>query len=542
MAFPPSPSAAQHAAAEEREGGESTDAPCCVLGAALLLEASGEPSLACIRAVSLRERRVRDVDASALARCVSLEALALSHNALSSSVQFASALRATLTDLNINFNAVTSLAGLAQCRALRKLYASHNRVREIEPIADLCQLRSLGLFSNRVQALDAAAAVLQRLPELRTLELGGNPCAFQPRYRHAIVTALPHLEELDGDKLGQCDRELACDFFAAEQSESEGGGEQHGARSDGGGQQQAQHEAQQREAQRHETQQLEAQRRPPLPARPATPPLGQLPAEQQQLQQQQQAPATRLYQDDYLNEHPVLLEYLSEGATVASQPRQAQPQQAQSRPQSAAQRSFVGRLRGAASAMADCEARAAPPSEVARSLEAALGCAEGDLLGPSANPLESVRRLIRAVDALRLERNTAVDNLAGAVPRAEAQKLARLAAKLAAENKQLRAENANVYILLEENKALKARLRGAGLRDLSKPPPLPHNPSALSPPDKLALYAAVNVADKRRPAARSAADAIRRVAPRPPAAPRAVMPGGTLLRGLAPMRRSTASS
>ena len=47
------------------------------------------------------------------------------------------------------------------------------------------------------------------------LDLGANPCATGPSYRHRLVVNLPGLRTLDGDALSDLDRELAASFFQA---------------------------------------------------------------------------------------------------------------------------------------------------------------------------------------------------------------------------------------------------------------------------------------------------------------------------------------
>ena len=45
---------------------------------------------------------------------------------------------AVLQYANLNFNALTSLNGIEQCKELRQLFIANNRVREMEPLAS-CQ-------------------------------------------------------------------------------------------------------------------------------------------------------------------------------------------------------------------------------------------------------------------------------------------------------------------------------------------------------------------------------------------------------------------
>lgn len=51
------------------------------------------------------------------------------------------------------------------------------------------------------------------LPDLRELDLDGNPCAQSRGYKHRVLRYCPRLRELDGDELGQLDRDLSSLFF-----------------------------------------------------------------------------------------------------------------------------------------------------------------------------------------------------------------------------------------------------------------------------------------------------------------------------------------
>ena len=82
------------------------------------------------------------------------------------------------------------------------------------------RLRTLSLYRNRLASLDGCLDVLANsFGLLEELDLGANPCATGPTYRHQLVQSLPTLVSLDGDSLTDLDRELAQNYY--EQAESE---------------------------------------------------------------------------------------------------------------------------------------------------------------------------------------------------------------------------------------------------------------------------------------------------------------------------------
>ena len=153
-----------------------------------LLELSGEDSLDQIRELVLRGRGLQDgAIGPLLAPLASLEVLSLSNNSVHALSSDWPAL-ANLTTLNINFNGLTSLEPLVGCKRLECLYAASNRIGSIASLARLAALRVISLFRNRLGSLDGCLDVLGGLPALEELDLGANPCATGPAYRHTLVS------------------------------------------------------------------------------------------------------------------------------------------------------------------------------------------------------------------------------------------------------------------------------------------------------------------------------------------------------------------
>lgn len=142
---------------------------------------TGDTNLDCVHQLSLRNRGLlSSTQLSALCNQMpNLEHLSLSHNQLSSPLCLIS-LHALHT-LNLGFNALTSLDGIASLQHLQHLYASSNRLRTLAPLQHCTQLRTLHVFRNALSSLDEVMVILHSLLSLKDLELGGNECSTDPR-------------------------------------------------------------------------------------------------------------------------------------------------------------------------------------------------------------------------------------------------------------------------------------------------------------------------------------------------------------------------
>lgn len=190
-------------AGDAAAGGQLTDEQ--------LLEVAGQDALEDVKELTLRSQRLQSFEGLA-ARLPNLQILSLSHNHIATLAGFHALVG--LVSVNLNFNALTSLDGIQRLSSLQHLYLASNRVRDVSPVAALGALRTLHLFRNAVASLDATVAALAQLPELRELELGGNPCSAADDYRHRLVAELA-LDRLDGDAVTQVDRDLADAFYAS---------------------------------------------------------------------------------------------------------------------------------------------------------------------------------------------------------------------------------------------------------------------------------------------------------------------------------------
>jgi hypothetical protein len=368
-----------------------------------------------------------------------------------------------------------------RCPLLQELYLSSNEVDDAA-LAEIPEsfpaLEALCLFRNRVERLGSAVASLKRLPRLKKLDMDGNPCARAAEYPHALVRALPTLEALDGDPLRALDRDLARAFFEDTDGADADGADTDGADADG------------------------------ADAHCADTKAGAAPAAASDASARENAPedasssGVRLFRSDFLNNNPVMLDYLAR-SVIADPGRGAKDHRLAlgvdaaaaggASESSARRRGFVGRMRrgtaaearGEAAARRRREERAAEAAEAtARAIAATRNAAEAAAearRGAGGSRDEIVRRLLMAIEVLQEERTALLEREREREAEAaraaeagwgvedvdeedEAPKSQTRVESLARENARLQAENANLFSVLEQNKSLRLRLEAAELK------------------------------------------------------------------------------
>jgi hypothetical protein len=177
-----------------------------------VLQASGETRLEAVSQLIIRGQAATGLQAQCAARLAGhLSVLSLSNNALQSMQSLHSMVN--LVELNLNFNAISSLAELA-CPSLRRLFLSSNRMTSLAGISSFPKLVTLCLYRNQLADLAAALSALRQLLKLRELDLDGNPCSSEAAYKHQILRSLPKLEQLDGEVLTSLDTDLSQLYYA----------------------------------------------------------------------------------------------------------------------------------------------------------------------------------------------------------------------------------------------------------------------------------------------------------------------------------------
>ncbi|KAI9997459.1 hypothetical protein PInf_001361 [Phytophthora infestans] len=178
----------------------------------VVMNRAGVYDLLALKELILRDEELTEVDETCAQSLASLEILSLSHNRLTSLDNFQYFVN--LIELNVNFNQIERLDSL-QCSGLEKLFIANNQVVDISPLRKLLKLNTLSVYGNRITDLDSALHTCRSLPRLRSLDLGGNPCSHDVEgYKFRVVRALSRLKKLDGDHITQLDKDLTEEFFA----------------------------------------------------------------------------------------------------------------------------------------------------------------------------------------------------------------------------------------------------------------------------------------------------------------------------------------
>ncbi|ETV70743.1 hypothetical protein, variant [Aphanomyces astaci] len=173
-----------------------------------LLEHVGVYDIVGTKELMLRDEGIDRLDQRCATQLVSLELLSLSHNKLQSLEHFQHLVN--LVELNVNFNQISSLDSL-QCFGLQKLYAANNKLTSMAHLRSFPHLVHVSVFGNQLGDLDDAMQTCRHLLKLRGLDLDGNPCARVKGYKYHVLRRLPRLKELDGDTIHALDRELMHD-------------------------------------------------------------------------------------------------------------------------------------------------------------------------------------------------------------------------------------------------------------------------------------------------------------------------------------------
>ena len=246
----------------------------------LVLSYSGEEELEHVVELVLRSNTLTRFQlACSQGLSTSLELLSLSRNKFTSFGTLSPL--SCLIELNINFNAIGPTLiqphekPLAPFVRLKKLFLSNNSLESVAEFAQLFPvLEHCCLFRNKLFDLDDALSNLRALHQLTGLDLAGNPCTFNnEEYKHTTVLRLKKLNSLDDERIEQLDRQLAELYFANKRhttTTTTTTGSAAGTAADAA----------------------------PL-SRPSTAPSG--------------GRNKRLFRSDFLNNHPIMLEYVARG-------------------------------------------------------------------------------------------------------------------------------------------------------------------------------------------------------------------------------------
>uniref|UniRef100_A0A7S0A3M6 Uncharacterized protein n=1 Tax=Pyrodinium bahamense TaxID=73915 RepID=A0A7S0A3M6_9DINO len=116
-----------------------------------------------------------------------------------------------LETLNVAENALPGLGGVRALPSLKALNLSKNSFETLEgPWEEMASLQSLDASGNRIAAAKEFEP-LSRLPELRRIEVAGNPLEEQEgvNIRHEVIICHRRIEAIDGQEVTEDEREEA---------------------------------------------------------------------------------------------------------------------------------------------------------------------------------------------------------------------------------------------------------------------------------------------------------------------------------------------
>eukprot|EP00741_Cyanophora_paradoxa_P018715 tig00021073_g18064.t1 len=105
-----------------------------------------------------------------------------------------------LTELDVSYNSISDLRQVGSLMHLTTLRVAGNKIRSVEGLERLQRLKNLDLRNNLLAAPDAAAPLAQN-PRLANLELSGNPLTRARGWKLEVLQFVMSLEFLDGERL-----------------------------------------------------------------------------------------------------------------------------------------------------------------------------------------------------------------------------------------------------------------------------------------------------------------------------------------------------
>ncbi|XP_067008571.2 dynein regulatory complex subunit 3 [Anabrus simplex] len=141
----------------------------------------------------------------------------------------------SLVKLQIGNNIIEKIENLDSLVNLIELDLSFNHIEVIENLDKLVKLESLALFQNRISKIQNMEALenlmifsignnfiddwdnviyLRQFPELRSLNMTGNPCAEKENFKEYVYTFLPNLIYYAYRMVQPAEREAACEKFS----------------------------------------------------------------------------------------------------------------------------------------------------------------------------------------------------------------------------------------------------------------------------------------------------------------------------------------
>nr|XP_014349539.1 PREDICTED: leucine-rich repeat and IQ domain-containing protein 1 isoform X2 [Latimeria chalumnae] len=108
-----------------------------------------------------------------------------------------------LRELHLDDNSISSLKTLTLCwlPLLELLSVSQSSLTQLAPLADVLSLEKLNISKNCLSETDSILSWLDGCERLKELSLDGNPVQQESNWKTCILSALPGLEVLNGERV-----------------------------------------------------------------------------------------------------------------------------------------------------------------------------------------------------------------------------------------------------------------------------------------------------------------------------------------------------
>ncbi|KAM3860716.1 protein phosphatase 1 regulatory subunit 42 [Diretmus argenteus] len=104
---------------------------------------------------------------------------------------------------------------LSLAESLCVLNISNNNIDEIRDLSALRELEHFSAADNKLHDMEEMEDVFSHWPQLRQMDLKGNPLCQKPKYRDRLIVVCKELEDLDGKEITDVSRQFLINWKAS---------------------------------------------------------------------------------------------------------------------------------------------------------------------------------------------------------------------------------------------------------------------------------------------------------------------------------------
>ncbi|XP_028288322.1 protein phosphatase 1 regulatory subunit 42 [Parambassis ranga] len=103
-------------------------------------------------------------------------------------------------------------------KSLGVLNINNNNIDDIRDLAVLKELQQFFAVDNKLHNVEELEDVFNHWPQLRLMDLSGNPVCKKPKYRDCLIITCKSLEILDGSEINEVNRQFLINWKKAKES------------------------------------------------------------------------------------------------------------------------------------------------------------------------------------------------------------------------------------------------------------------------------------------------------------------------------------